>query len=353
MKSGTLFRKAGLLPALLIWLLIPLLLGGCGQKQNAEKSPGTFKVGLVFNVGGRGDKSFNDAAYSGLEQAEKKLGIDFDYIEPQGEGADREAALRQMAADPEIGLIIGVGLLFTEDMLAIADEFPDKQFACIDFNPQPGTTIPSNLSGIVFEETKGSFLVGAIAGLLSKTGKVGFVGGMESNVIRKFETGFIEGAKSVSPAIKVVSGYIGMTGSAFNDPAKGKELALGQYGRGADIIYQAAGASGTGVVEAARESGKLVICTDRDQEYLAPGHVLTSMTKAVDKAVLTTIEDAMNGRFQGGKQRVFGIGERYTDYVYNEKNAGLITGPVHERVEELRRGIISGAIPLHEDQSGR
>ncbi|HWR00978.1 MAG TPA: BMP family ABC transporter substrate-binding protein [Chlorobaculum sp.] len=331
-----------------VLLLLVFLVSGCSQKSQKQETPGAYKVGLVFDVGGRGDKSFNDAAYNGVELARKNLGIRFDYIEPQGEGADREAALRQMASDPDTKLIIGVGLLFTEDITAIAKEFPDKKFACIDYNPQPGAQIPSNLSGIVFEEKKGSFLAGALAALKSNTGTVGFIGGMDSNIIRKFESGFAEGARYVKPDIKVISGFIGMTGSAFNDPAKGKELALGQYSRGADIIYQASGASGMGVIEAARETGKLVICTDMDQEYLAPGRVLTSMTKAVDKAVLATVDDAINKRFQGGKQRVFGLDGRYTDYVYNNRNSSLIDKSSHERVEKIRNGILSGEIKLHE-----
>lgn len=329
-------------------LLFTFMLAGCAGKPSGKSASGAYKVGLVFDVGGRGDKSFNDAAYHGLELAKKQLGIAFDYIEPQGEGADRDAALRQMAADPDVRMIIGVGLLFTDDITAIAREFPDKKFVCIDYNPQPGASIPSNLSGIVFEEKKGSFLAGAVAALASKSGTVGFIGGMDSNIIRKFESGFTDGARYVNPEIKVISGFVGMTGSAFNDPAKGKELALGQYSRGADIIYQAAGASGLGVVEAARQTGKLVICTDMDQEYLAPGRVLTSMTKAVDKAVLTTVEEGKNNRFQGGSKRVFGLDGRYTDYVYNEKNASLIGSAAHERVEQIRKEILSGKIKVSE-----
>ena len=312
-----------------LFLFFLFILAGCSgqnkeKKVNGHSSDGKFQIGLVFDVGGRGDKSFNDSAYNGLEMAKAKHGINFLYIEPQGEGADREAALRQMAVDPDVGLIIGVGMLFSEDITAIASEFPDKKFVCIDYIQQPKVVIPANLQGIVFEEKKGSFLAGALAGLLTKTKTVGFIGGMESSVIKKFERGFIDGVRSVNPGVRVISGYIGMTGSAFADPAKGRELALGQYGRGADIIYQAAGASGLGVIEAARESKAFVICTDRDQEPEAPGFVLTSMTKAVDRAVLKTVENVLNGNFKGGDVSVFGLADRYTDYVYNEKNASLI-----------------------------
>ena len=330
-------------------LIFVLLLAGCSDKKKvAASNPDAYKVGLVFDVGGRGDKSFNDSAYNGLELARKKLGIDFDYIEPQGEGADREAALRQMAADPDVKLVIGVGLLFTEDITAIAKDFPDKKFACIDYNPQPGTTIPPNLSGIVFEENKGSFLAGALAAMESQTGTIGFIGGMDSNIIRKFERGYIEGARYAKPDIKIISGFIGMTGSAFNDPAKGKELALGQYSRGADIIYQAAGASGLGVIEAAREESNKVICTDMALEWPAPANMLTSINKKIDKAVVTTINDAMHGRFQGGRQRVFGLDGRYTDYVWNSDTAKLITPVVHERIEKIRQDILDGKITVTE-----
>lgn len=329
------------------------LLSACSGSPESAKSAGkaAIRVGLVFDVGGRGDRSFNDSAYHGLELAKEKHGIDFIYTEPSGEGSDREAALRQMAADPDVDLVIGVGLLFSDDITAIAKEFPEKKFVCIDYIAKPGVELPKNLSGIVFEEKRGSFLAGALAGLSTKSNIVGFIGGMESSIIRKFETGFTEGVKYVNPGAKVIPAYIGMTGSAFANPAKGKELALGQYARGADIIYQAAGASGMGVIEAARATQKLVICTDRDQEPDAPGFVLSSMVKAIDRSVLKTVEDVLGGSFKGGSVRVFGIGDRYTDYVYNERNASLIGAAVHERLEEIRSKILSGDIALQEQAS--
>ncbi|NTV06109.1 MAG: BMP family ABC transporter substrate-binding protein [Chlorobiaceae bacterium] len=336
-----------------LFLCFLCFLAGCSgqnkeKKVNGDSSDGKLQIGLVFDVGGRGDKSFNDSAYNGLELAKAKHGINFLFIEPQGEGADREAALRQMAVDPDIGLIIGVGMLFSEDITAIASEFPNKKFVCIDYIHQPEVVIPSNLQGIVFEEKKGSFLAGALAALVTKTKTVGFIGGMESSVIKKFESGFIEGVRSINPGVNVISGYIGMTGSAFANPAKGKELALGQYGKGADIIYQAAGASGLGVIEAARESKALVICTDRDQQSVAPGFVLSTMTKAVDRAVLKTVETVLDGSFKGGGVSVFGLADRYTDYVYNEKNASLIGLKNHQQLEEIRKKIIEGKIVVDE-----
>lgn len=328
----------------IVFAFFYIFLTGCSSQAPSDGSSEAMTVGMVFNVGGRGDKSFNDAAYNGLEMARDSLGVNIVYIEPTGEGADREAALRQLAVDPDIGLVLGIGLLFSEDITEMAEEFPDKSFACIDYLARPGEKIPANLSGIAFEDKKGSFLAGAIAGLVTKTNTIGFIGGMESNLIKRFQDGYIAGAKHVNPDITVISGYIGMTGSAFTNPSKGKELALGQYARGADIIYQAAGLSGVGVVEAAREADKLVIGTDRNQEDLAPGHVLTSILKAVDRAVFTTVKQVRDGTFSGGSLNMLGLDGRYTDYVYNSNNAILITEQMHERVEKIRKQIISGDI---------
>ncbi|MCG8345385.1 MAG: BMP family ABC transporter substrate-binding protein [Chlorobiales bacterium] len=327
-------------------ILLTLFTGCSAQTPADGSSSGKMTVGMVFDVGGRGDKSFNDAAYHGLELSRDSLGVDIVYIEPTGEGADREAALRQLAADPGVRVIFGVGLLFSGDIADIAREFPDKYFACIDYLSKPGETLPANLSGIVFQDKQGSYLAGVIAGLVTKTNRVGFIGGMESSIIKRFQDGFIAGAKQVNPDITIISSYIGMTGSAFANPAKGKEMALGQYARGADIIYQAAGLSGVGVADAALETGNFVIGTDRNQEDLAPGHVLTSIPKAVDRTVFATVEQVLSGTFQGGKINVFGLKGRYTDYVYNSKNKVLIGEDVHGRVEKIRQQIIDGDLVI-------
>jgi len=335
-----------LLSAFLFCLLVIM---GCSGKRGEDTGTGkslnsVMHVGLVFSNGGRGDKSFNDSAYNGLELAKKKYGISYTYIEPQGEGGDRESALRQMATDPDVFLIIGVGLLLSDDINRIAAEFPDKRFVCVDYAGHSKGNMPSNLQGIVFEEKNGSYLAGVLAALVTKTKTVGFLGGMESSIIKKFEIGFIQGVHAINTDIRVISGYIGMTGSAFSNPAKGRELALGQFGRGADIIYEAAGASGLGVIEAARESKALVICTDRDQEPDAPGFVLSSMTKAVDRAVLKTVESVLDGSFSGGRVVVYGLADRYTDYVYNDRNSSLIGTKNHDQLESIRKKIIAGEI---------
>ncbi len=335
---------------LVISLVAVLGLTSCKSKDEAPKTdqPSDFKVGLVFDVGGRGDKSFNDASFKGLEMAKEELGIDFEYIEPPGEGADREAALRQLASQPEMKLIFGVGFIFTNDIIEIAKDYPEKYFACIDFSYNPDVVIPENLSAITFEEEKGSILVGAIAAQVSKTGKVGFIGGMESPIIKKFERGYTTGARYINPDIKIEIGYVGLTASAFKNPAKAKELALGQYNKGVDIIYQASGASGLGVFEAARVEKKYVIGTDQNQENEVPGYVVTSMIKAVDQSVFKTIKAVKDGTFSGGKLNVFGIEANDTDYIYNENNKSFITDEIYSKTEELRKKILSGEIPVGE-----
>jgi basic membrane protein A len=299
----------------------------------------------VFDVGGRGDKSFNDAAYRGLEKAKKELGIDYEYIEP-GPGAEREAALRQFASRNDIAIIFGIGFIFTDEITKIAQEFPDKKFACIDYTVAPGKVIPPNLLALEFKEEEGSFLVGAIAGLVTKTNIVGFVGGMESPLIKKFEKSYEAGVKYVNPDCKVLIGYAGVTGEAFKNPGKGKELALGQYSKGADIIYHASGVTGLGVFEAARETHKLAIGVDSDQYGEAPGYILTSMIKVVDEAVFDCIRQVKNGTFKGARAETYGLKSKGVDYVYNEKNEKLIPGSVRSKVEELREKIIIGEIKV-------
>jgi len=334
--------KKSLLSALIIVLIFSL----CGKKQEHQQISSTaLKAGLVFDVGGRGDKSFNDAAYKGLEMAREKLGVDFEYVEP-GEGADRESALRILASKSDISLIFGIGFIFTDDITKMAKEFPKKKFACVDYSVDPSKPIPPNLVALEFREEEGSFLVGALAALCTKTNKIGFVGGMDSPLIRKFEAGYTAGAKYANPNVRVLVGYAGVTGDAFKNPGKGKELALGQYAQGADIIYHASGVTGLGVFEAAREKNKLAIGVDMDQYREAPGHILTSMTKVVDVAVFETVVAAKEGRFEGGKAVTFGLKSGGVNYVYDEHNKNLIPDDVHQKVEEIRKKIISGEITV-------
>ena len=330
--------------ALLIIIAI-FLFSSCGKKDESknETKTGSIKVGLVFDVGGRGDKSFNDAAYRGLEQAKKELGIEYEYIEP-GPGGDREAALRQFASRPDIAIIFGIGFIFTDEITKMAQEFPDKKFACVDYTVDTSKTLPQNLIALEFKEEEGSFLVGVIAGLTTKTNAVGFVGGMESPLIKKFQVSYEAGVTYANPNCKVLIGYAGVTGDAFKNPGKGKELALGQYSQGADIIYHASGVTGLGVFEAARETKKLAIGVDSDQNDEAPGFILTSMIKSVDVAVFNCIKEAKDGTFKGGRVETFGLKSKGVDYIYNDKNKNLITDEVRKKTENTRNDIISGKI---------
>jgi basic membrane protein A and related proteins len=317
---------------------------GCAEKsapaKPAAKSTGPL-IGLVFDIGGRGDKSFNDAAYAGLERAKKELGIEYVTLET-GEGTDREAQLRQLAAG-DAQLIFGVGFLFSDDIKALAKEFPQKKFACIDYTVVPGEVLPPNLVALKFREQDGSYLVGALAGLLNKTGTVGFVGGMEIPLIKKFEAGYCAGVRAVKPNVKVIVKYAGNTGAAFKDPTKGKELGLAEYHAGADIIYHAAGSTGLGVFEAARETKRLAIGVDSDQYSEAPGFILTSMVKRVDTAVFADIRDLEAGTWTGGVHE-FGLGDNGVSWVHDEHNAALIPDAVRAQVDSLQREIVAGRI---------
>ena len=302
------------------------------------------RVGLVFDVGGRGDKSFNDRAYEGVERAVRELGIAPQYVEP-GEGADREAGIRLLAAQG-FDLVIGVGFIFSDDMYALAHEYPRTRFACIDyakFDASGFVVPPANMVALKFREEEGAFLVGALAALVSRTQAVGFVGGMDIPLIHKFEAGYKAGVRAVCPSCRVLVGYAGVTGDAFKNPAKGKELALSQYGAGVDVIFHASGSTGLGVFEAARSQGKLAIGVDADQWAEAPGHVLTSMIKRVDVVVLDTIRRVVEQRFEGGLQ-VFGLAEGALSWVHDAHNQALVPAPARLRVEALRADIVAGRI---------
>ncbi|MCE1164805.1 MAG: BMP family ABC transporter substrate-binding protein [Bacteroidetes bacterium] len=314
------------------------------DKTATKTDNSKMKVGLVFDVGGRGDKSFNDAAYKGLERAKKDFGIDFEVIDP-GDGADRESALRKLASKPEISLIFGVGFIFTEDITRMAQDFPDKKFGCVDYTVNPSNKIPDNLVALEFKEEEGSYLVGALACLTSKTKKLGFVGGMESALIRKFEKGFTQGAKYIDPDCKIFVSYVSVTGDGFKNPGKAEEIAISQYSNGADIIYHASGLSGIGVFKAAMENKKLAIGVDLDQFSEAKGFVLTSMVKKVDEIVYSTISDMKDGKFKGGVKSL-GLKENGVGYVYDDNNKNLIDPKIRERVEEIKKKIIDGEIKV-------
>jgi basic membrane protein A len=306
------------------------------------------KIGIVFDVGGRGDKSFNDGAWLGGQEAVRELGARMRYIEP-GEGSDREAGLRLLAAEGD-DLVIGVGFIFTDDLTGLAREYPRTRFAGVDYalaTDEQGNVIPppSNLLALKFREEEGSFLVGALAALAGGSKKVGFVGGMDIPLIHKFEAGYRAGVKHVCPDCTVLVQYAGVTPEAFANPGKGKELALSQYAQGVNVIFHASGSTGLGVFEAARRTGKYAIGVDADQWNEAPGHVLTSMVKGVDAAVLDAARRVRDGTFRGGV-RSYGLAEGGVGYVYDRNNRALIPDSVHARVEQLKAEIIAGRIKV-------
>jgi len=306
----------------------------------------TVDVGVVFDLGGRGDKSFNDGAYLGAERAEKELGVRVRFIEP-GEGSDRESGLRLLAAEG-MDLVVGVGFIFTDDLTQLAKEYPTTQFAGVDYSvgtDASGKVIPppANLAALKFREEQGSFLVGALAALVGNSKKVGFVGGMDFPLIQKFEAGYKAGVKAVCRDCEVVTQYAGVTPEAFRNPGKGKELALSQYQQGVNVIFHASGSTGLGVFEAARQTNRLAIGVDADQFNEAPGFVLTSMVKGVDNAVFDAIRRVKESRFKGGVYE-YGLAESGVGYVYDKNNEKLIPAPVRARLESLRQDIIAGRI---------
>lgn len=330
----------GIALALVMVLAVSLVaFTGCKPKEEAAKP----KIGLVFDVGGLGDKSFNDSAYAGLTKAEGEFDIETQYLEPTEGGADREQLLRSLAEEG-YGLVFAVGFLFTDAVTAAAKDFPNTKFGLID-GFIPDLTEESNVACLGFTEHEGSFLVGAAAALKSQTGKIGFIGGMNIPLIQKFECGYRAGAKFVNPNIEVVVNYIGSTGDAFKNPTAGKELALAQYDAGCDVIYHASGQSGVGVIAAAAERQKWVIGVDSDQYLTATPEeqpwVYTSMLKRVDTSVYETIKAFVNGEFKGGyatfNLAIDGVG-------YSLSNKDALTSDIQAKVDEIKAKIISGEI---------
>lgn len=300
-----------------------------------------LRVGLVFDVGGRGDKSFNDAAYEGVSRARRELGVTMEMLEPSG-AEDREAALRLFAARG-FDLVIGVGFIFSSDINEVARDFPGVRFACVDYAPPASGAIPGNLVGLGFREEEGSFLVGAVAALESRTHEVGFVGGMDIPLIRRFEAGYRAGVLAACPDCRIHSAYAGTTPDAFRDPARGKAIAISQISAGADVLYHASGLTGHGVFEAARDLGAKAIGVDSDQYDEMPGVVLTSMVKRVDVAVHGTIVAVGEGRFASGLTS-FGIAENGVTYVSEGPHAAGIRDATRARVSELESRIRDGAL---------
>jgi len=307
-----------------------------GLTLAAQASAQDFTPAIVFDMGGKFDKSFNQAAFEGAERFKNESGIAFREFEISSP-AQREQAIRNMARRGA-NIVVGVGFAQATSIEKIAKEFPDVKFTLID----AVVDLP-NVQSVVFKEHEGSFLVGMAAAMASKTGKVGFVGGMDIPLIRNFAAGYVEGAKFVNPDITVYQNMTGTTPAAWNNPGKGNELARSQFDRGADVVYAAAGGTGIGVYQAAKDSGKLAIGVDSNQNYLHPGTMLTSMIKRVDVAVFNAFNTAKNGTWKSGLQ-VLGLAEDGVGYSIDEFNRSLITADMEKRLEAARADIISGKI---------
>jgi len=333
-----------LLLGLLALDLVVITAGHLVAPAPAAPPPGAAMVGLVFDVGGRGDKSFNDAAWRGLARARDELGVAIRTVEP-GDDADREGALRWLAARGA-RLVIAVGYVFSRDLDQLAAEFPDTAFAGVDYAPS-GAPMPPNLLALRFREHEGSFVVGAIAGLVAADHhqKVGFVGGMTIPLIRKFEAGYTAGVHHTCPACEVLTAYAGADPKAFADPTRGAELASAQYGGGADVIFHAAGKTGSGVFAVARERGTLAIGVDSDQHDEAPCCVLTSMVKRIDVAVVEAARTVLDGTFEGGI-RELGLAEDGVGFVADERNRGLLSPEIEARARAIAADVVSGAISV-------
>jgi basic membrane protein A len=317
-----------------------LLLGvAIAAMASASALAQDLKPGVIFDLGGKFDKSFNEGVFNGATKFATESGIAFREFELQNDG-QREQALRRFAEDG-VSPIIAAGFAQATSIEKIAKEFPNTKFTLIDAVVE----LP-NVQSIVFKEHEGSFLVGLLAGKASQTAKVGFVGGMDIGLISRFGCGYAQGAKAANPATEVFSNMTGTTPEAWNNPVRGGELAKAQIDRGADVIYAAAGATGLGVLQTVADNGKLGIGVDSNQNGLHPGKILTSMLKRVDVAAYKSMADAKAGTWQGGVQ-VLGLAEGGVDWALDDNNKALITPEMQAAVDKAKADIISGAAKVH------
>ncbi len=322
--------------------------GGClagiaGMLLSSAAMAADISPAVVFDMGGKFDKSFNQGVAEGVERFKAESGIEYREFEVTNE-TQREQALRRMAqrgANP----ILGVGFAQAGPMETVAKEFPDVSFTLID-----GVVDLPNVQSVVFKEQEGSFLVGVLAAMASETGAVGFVGGMDIPLIRRFACGYEQGAKHANADVNVIQNMTGTTPSAWNDPGRGSELAKGQFDREVDVIYAAAGGTGVGVYQAAVDAGKLAIGVDSNQNYLHPGSMLTSMLKRVDVAAYNAFQQAQAGTWEPGLQ-VLGLAEDGVGWALDEHNAALVDEVMKAAVEGASADIISGDIVVHDYMS--
>ncbi len=331
------------------------LSAGCGGSGGGGEAGGgdtggqgggeEIRTAMVTDVGGLGDQSFNDSAYRGLQRAEEEFGAEIEVLE-SGSTTDYVSNLTQLA-DSGFSPVFAIGFLMTDALNEIAPQYPDTNFAIVD-----SVVESDNVASLVFREQEGSYLAGVVAGLMTQESTeytspdnqvVGFIGGQESDLIGKFQAGYEAGVESVCPDCEVLVQYAGSTADAFNDPARGKEIALQQINRGADIIYHASGATGAGLFEAASEQNIFAIGVDSDQAQLNPeAPILTSVVKRVDNAVFRAIEAARNGDFPGGEVQEFGLEDNGIGLAPFGRFDDVVPQEVKDAVDEARQNIIDG-----------
>jgi basic membrane protein A len=321
------------LPRFVRALLAPALLSVAAHAAD-------FSPAIIFDMGGKFDKSFNQSAADGAARFKKETGIEVREFEVTN-ASQREQAMARFA-QRGAQIIVAIGFSQASAVEAAAKKFPNVKFAIVD-----GTVNLPNVQSINFREEQSSFLCGMAAALASKTGKVGFVGGMDIPLIRKFAQGYTDGAKFVNPSVEVFQNMTGTTAAAWNDPTKGGELAKSQIGRAADVIFHASGNTGSGVMQAAKDAGKLSIGCDSNQNYIHPGAVLTSAVKRVDVAVYKAIMDAKNGTWKPGPI-VLGLAEDGVGYSLDEHNRKLITPAMETKLATAKADIISGKLKVAE-----
>jgi len=338
---------------LLLVVIVALLAASCVNRTAARREGCQIKVGIVFDIGGKNDRSFNAAAWEGVKRAETDLPICLYDVEP-GNPTSIEPAMRAYA-EKGFDLIIGVGFAQGPILKRVATDYPNIKFAIVDgvIFEDDGKTPKPNVASLVFREHEGSYLVGMIAAEKSKTGVLGFLGGMDIPLIHRFQKGYEEGAKAVNPKAVIIPNYVGVTDGAWNNPGKGKELALAQIEKGADVIFTAAGNSGLGAFDAVEQYGKnangeankFVIGVDSNQNAVKPGFVLTSMVKRVDNAVYDVVKEVLGGNFKGGFH-TFGLDKDGVAYALDQYNKPLIPEATLQHVEAAKAKIVAGEIKV-------
>jgi basic membrane protein A len=304
----------------------------------ASASAADPKLGIVYDAGGKFDKSFNQSAFEGAERFKKETGIKFTEVQASSD-TQAEQVLRGLARK-KLDLIASIGFAQTQAVQKVAKEFPNVKFVLID-----GVAQGNNVNSVTFKEEEGSYLVGVAAAMASKTKKLGFIGGIDIPLIRTFACGYAQGAKAVDKKVEVISNMVGTTAAAWNDPAKGGELARAQFDRGVDVVFAVAGGSGMGTLQTAKEKGKLSIGVDSNQNHLYPGSVLTSMVKRVDNAVYDAFMQVKNGTWKAGVTAK-GIKEGGVDWALDANNRKLITPEIEKKVMGARKDIIDGKVKV-------